>query len=143
MWWHRHRAAAYLARLAVVFAMASLTAACFELLYANRSAAGIDDMHDKLAAVELAPATNRPGAPAARIAIGMHKALQYDLNGGAGAIAPTNRLIVSVIYDQLTKCVVGGQHKSFSEKSFVQTLAAILARCDYRFPQPSCRSPDE
>jgi LPS-assembly lipoprotein len=93
MWWRKH---GHLARLAVVFAAASLTAGCFEPLYANRPAAGIDNVHDKLAAVELAPATTRPGAPDARIAVGMHNALQYDLNGGAGAAAPTHRLVVTV-----------------------------------------------
>ncbi|HEY1980334.1 MAG TPA: hypothetical protein VGH13_09595 [Xanthobacteraceae bacterium] len=93
MWWRKH---GHLARLAVVFAAASLTAGCFEPLYANRPAAGIDNVHDKLAAVELAPATARPGAPEARIAVGMHNTLQYYLNGGAGATAPTHRLVVSV-----------------------------------------------
>jgi LPS-assembly lipoprotein len=93
MWWRKH---GHLARLAVVFAAASLTAGCFEPLYANRPAAGIDNVHDKLAAVELAPATTRPGAPDARIAVGMHNTLQYDLNGGAGATAPTHRLVISV-----------------------------------------------
>jgi LPS-assembly lipoprotein len=93
MWWRKH---GHLARLAMVFAAASLTAGCFEPLYANRPAAGIDNVHDKLAAVELAPATTRPGAPDARIAVGMHNTLQYDLNGGAGATAPTHRLVISV-----------------------------------------------
>jgi LPS-assembly lipoprotein len=93
MWWRKH---GHLARLAVVFAAASLTAGCFEPLYANRPAAGVDNVHDKLAAVELAPATTRPGAPDARIAVGMHNTLQYDLNGGAGATAPTHRLVISV-----------------------------------------------
>ena len=96
MWWRKHRVAGHLARLAVVFAAAGLTAGCFEPLYANRPAAGIDNVHDKLAAVEIAPATSRPGAPDARIAVGMHNALQYDLNGGAGATAPTHRLLVAV-----------------------------------------------
>jgi LPS-assembly lipoprotein len=96
MWWHKHRVAGHLARLAIVFAAAGLTAGCFEPLYANRPAAGIDNVHDKLAAIELAPATSRPGAPDARIAIGMHNTLQYALNGGAGATAPTHRLLVAV-----------------------------------------------
>ena len=79
MWWRKHSAAGHLARLAIVFAAAGLTAGCFEPLYANRPTAGIDNVHDKLAAVELAPATTKPGAPDARIAVGMHNALQYEL----------------------------------------------------------------
>jgi len=96
MWWPKHPAVGHLARLAIVFAAASATAGCFEPLYANRPTAGIDNVHDKLAAVELSPATTRPGAPDARIAIGMHNTLQYELNGGAGTTAPTHRLTVSV-----------------------------------------------
>src|ERR1700722_14163844 len=96
MWWRKHPAFRHLARLAIVFAAGSVTAGCFEPLYANRPTAGIDNVHDKLAAVELAPSTARPGAPDARIAVSMHNTLQYDLNGGAGAVAPTHRLTVSV-----------------------------------------------
>jgi LPS-assembly lipoprotein len=96
MWWRNHSAAGHLARLAIVFAAAGLTTGCFEPLYANRPTAGVDSVQDKLAAVELAPATTKPGAPGARIAVGMHNALQYDLTGGAGATAPTYRLVVSV-----------------------------------------------
>jgi LPS-assembly lipoprotein len=96
MWWRKHSAAGHLARLAIVFVAAGLTAGCFEPLYANRPTAGIDNVHDKLAAVELAPATTKPGAPDARIAVGMHNALQYELTGGAGASAPTHRLVVAV-----------------------------------------------
>jgi LPS-assembly lipoprotein len=96
MWWRKHSAAGHLARLAIVFAAAGLTAGCFEPLYANRPTAGVDSVQDKLAAVELAPATTKPGSPDARIAVGMHNALQYNLTGGAGANAPTHRLVVSV-----------------------------------------------
>jgi len=96
MWWRKHPAFRHLARLAIVFAAGSVTAGCFEPLYANRPTAGIDNVHDKLAAVELAPSTARPGAPDARIAVSMHNTLQYDLNGGGGAVAPTHRLTVSV-----------------------------------------------
>jgi LPS-assembly lipoprotein len=85
-----------LARLAVVLAAAGLTAGCFEPLYGNRPEVGTDNVHDKLAAVEIAPAPARPGAPGTRIAVGMRNTLQYDLNGGAGATAPTHRLVFQV-----------------------------------------------
>jgi LPS-assembly lipoprotein len=105
MWWHKHAAAGHLARLAMVFAAASLTAGCFEPLYGNRPAVGTDNVHDKLAAVELAPAPKLPSASGAaspsgntadRLSVAMRNALQYDLNGGAGAVGATHRLVVSV-----------------------------------------------
>jgi LPS-assembly lipoprotein len=102
MWWRKHPVAGHLARLAIVFAAAGLTAGCFEPLYANRPTAGIDNVHDKLAAVELAPATTRPGAPDARITVAMRNTLQFDLNGGAGATAPTHRLVVNVLANDIS-----------------------------------------
>jgi LPS-assembly lipoprotein len=96
MWWHKHSPVRHLARLAVVFAAACLSAGCFEPLYANRPAAGTDNVHDKLAAVEIAPMKARQGAPEGRLAVGVHNALQFNLNGGAGAVAPTHRLVTTI-----------------------------------------------
>lgn len=94
MWWRKQ---AQLARLAAVLAAAGLTAGCFEPLYGNRPALGTDSVRDKLAAVELVPNRMPSGMPGSRIAVGMHNALQYDLNGAAGASAPTHRLVVEVM----------------------------------------------
>jgi LPS-assembly lipoprotein len=105
MWWCKHPAAGHLARLAIVFVAAGLTAGCFEPLYGNRPEVGTDNVHDKLAAVELAPASKPPSSSGAaspsgnvanRLSVAMHNALQYDLNGGTGATAPTHRLLVAV-----------------------------------------------
>jgi LPS-assembly lipoprotein len=38
----------------------------------------------------------RQGTPQARVAVTIRNALQFDLNGAAGAIAPTHRLEVTV-----------------------------------------------
>ncbi len=104
MWWrelHRHRCR--LARLAVVLAMAGLTAGCFQPLYATHpTVGGSESVRDKLAAVEIPPFKVRQGSPEARIAVGLHNALQYDLNGAAGANAPTHRLVVTVGTSQMT-----------------------------------------
>ena len=59
-------------------------------------------MRDKLAAVEIPPIPAPNGSPTQRIAIAMHNALQYDLNGAAGANAPTHRLVVQVGTTQIT-----------------------------------------
>ena len=96
MWWcdnrKRIRAAA---RLTVLAAAASL-AGCFEPLYGRNPSVGDESVRDKLAEVVVAPIPLRQGTPQARIAVAMRNALQFDLNGGAGAIAPTHRLDVTV-----------------------------------------------
>jgi LPS-assembly lipoprotein len=95
MWWLEHRPK-LLMRLAVVLAAAGLLAGCFEPLYGRNPSVGDDSVRDKLAEVVIAPIPMRQGTPQARVAVAMRNALQFDLNGGAGAIAPTHRLDVTV-----------------------------------------------
>jgi LPS-assembly lipoprotein len=97
MWWFESRTKGRLiARLAIVLAAASLTAGCFEPLYGSRPSLDSVSVHDKLGAIDIPPISGRQGTPESRIAVAMHNALQYDLNGGAGATAPTHRLEVNV-----------------------------------------------
>lgn len=84
------------ARLAVVLAAAGLLAGCFEPLYGRNRSVGDESVRDKLAEVLIAPIPARQGSPQARIAVAVRNALQFDLNGGAGATAPTHRLDVTV-----------------------------------------------
>lgn len=91
-----------LCRIAVVLAAASLTGGCFEPLYGTRPAAGTENVHDKLAMIDVPAIVAPKGQPAARIGVNLHNALQYDLNGGAGAKAPLYRLNVGVSTSQLT-----------------------------------------
>jgi LPS-assembly lipoprotein len=49
-----------------------------------------------VAEVLIPPIPVRPGSPAARIAVALRNELQFDLNGAAGAAAPTHRLEVVV-----------------------------------------------
>jgi LPS-assembly lipoprotein len=102
MWWREPRAALRLVRLAIVLAVAALTAGCFEPLYGTRPSAGGDSVRDKLAAVDIPPIPAREGTPDSRLAVGMHNALQFDLNGGAGAGSPTHRLLVTLASTQTT-----------------------------------------
>jgi LPS-assembly lipoprotein len=97
MWWReRSEIIRAMARLAVVLAAAGLVAGCFEPLYGRNPSLGDESIRDKLAEVFIAPIPARQGTTQARIAVGMHNALQYDLNGAAGAVAPTHRLEVVV-----------------------------------------------
>jgi len=97
MSWFERKNMGAVVRVAAIMAMAGLTAGCFQPLY-GRIGTGpdADSVHDKLAQVEIPPIPARQGSPAARIAVGMRNALQYDLNGGAGANAPTYRLTMTV-----------------------------------------------
>jgi LPS-assembly lipoprotein len=97
MWWRERRdIIRAAARLGAVLAVAGLVAGCFEPLYGRNPSLGDESIRDKLAEVLIAPIPGRQGTPQARIAVGMHNALQYDLNGGAGASTPTHRLNVAV-----------------------------------------------
>jgi LPS-assembly lipoprotein len=105
MWWPEHSPQRRrLVRLAVVLAVASLTAGCFEPLYGTHPSVGgvPDSVHYKLAAVDIATIRAPLGSPVERIAVGMRNALLFDLNGGSGPVAPTHRLVVNVGTTQWT-----------------------------------------
>src|ERR1700733_13657245 len=85
-----------LLRLVIVLGAASLLSGCFEPLYGSHPSVGGESIKDKLAEVQIAPIPTRQGTPQARLAVGVHNALQFDLNGGAGANAPTHRLDLTV-----------------------------------------------
>jgi LPS-assembly lipoprotein len=94
MSWCDRRAALRVTRLAVALAAAGLVAGCFQPLYGTPPSANGESVHDKLAEVQITPIAERQGTPQARLAVGMHNALQFDLNGGAPPVSPTH-LIVS------------------------------------------------
>ena len=93
------------ARVALISAMAGLTAGCFEPLYGRSPTPDSDSVRDKLAQIDIPVIPARQGSPAARIAVSMRNALQYDLNGAAGANAPTHRLTMTVAPTSLTVIV--------------------------------------
>ena len=81
-------------RLGFVLALAGLVAGCgFQPLYGRNPSVGDESVRDKLAEVLIAPIPVRQGSPQARVAVALRNALQFDLNGAAGAIAPTHRQI--------------------------------------------------
>jgi LPS-assembly lipoprotein len=97
MWWHEQAMTLRrLARLAVMLASASLVGGCFEPLYGTGPSIESETVHDKLTAVEIPPIPAPRGQPAARLAVELRNALQFELNGGAGANAPTHQLKISI-----------------------------------------------
>ncbi len=84
-------------RLGFVLALTGLVAGCgFQPLYGRDPSVGDESVRDKLAEVLIPPIPARQGTQQARLAVAVHNALQYDLNGAAGAIAPTHRLEVTI-----------------------------------------------
>jgi len=99
MWWCERAAGWRLAgRLAAVLAAASLTAGCFEPLYGRSPSPGSESIGDKLAAVQVAPIPAAKGQPVQRLAVELRNELNYKFNGGAGAVAPTHTLSVTIGY---------------------------------------------
>jgi LPS-assembly lipoprotein len=91
-------------RLAVVFAIASLTAGCWQPLYGTHESVGgvPDSVPLRLAAVDVARINAPLGSPVERIAVMMRNALEFDLHGGSGPSAPTHRLVVNLGTTQWT-----------------------------------------
>jgi LPS-assembly lipoprotein len=97
MWWHERRdKIRALARLGIVLSAAGLLAGCFEPLYGRNPSVGGESIRDKLADILIPPIPTRQGTSQSRIAVELHNALQYDLNGAAGATSPTHRLDIVV-----------------------------------------------
>ncbi len=128
--WRRKGAVARLARfggLAAALAAASFTAGCFQPLYSSHPVVGTtatEGVGDKLAAVDIPVIAAPEGSPLQRIAVGLRNALQYDLNGAAGARAPTHRLVVNVGDTQWTITIDPASGRPSAE------IAAITA--DYQ-----------
>jgi len=103
MWWREHSIGRRrLAQLATAVALASLSAGCFEPLYGTHPSAESETERDRLAGVDVVRIPAQHGSPTERLAVELRNAVQYDLNGGSGAQAPTHRLEISVSGSQMT-----------------------------------------
>ena len=107
MWWSEQRVVCgrIAARLAVVLVAAGLTAGCFQPLYGTNPSVNTDSVHDKLAQVDVPVIPAAKGQPVERLAVMLRNSLQYGLNGGAGANAPTYTLKVLVATTQMSVIV--------------------------------------
>src|SRR5215469_18901017 len=90
MWLARTRIAA---RLAVVAALAALTAGCFQPMYAEHTD-GTPDLREKLLGVEVPPVDKPNGSREARIGVEIRNALAFKLYGSATGLPPTHRLVL-------------------------------------------------
>ena len=80
-------------RLVAVFAMASVTAACFQPLYGERSATDTSSVPAKLSRVEVLKISVLPDS---HLGIEVRNALIFNMTGGAGINAPDYRLAVKL-----------------------------------------------
>src|SRR6185312_3196069 len=90
MWSARVRIAA---RLIVVVALATLTAACFQPMYAVHTD-GTPDLREKLLGVEVPPVNKPNGSREARIGVEIRNALAFKLYGNATGMPPTHKLVL-------------------------------------------------
>jgi LPS-assembly lipoprotein len=106
MWWRERGTMRALARLAALLAIlvsvGGLLAGCFQPLYGRNPALADESVREKLGEVLIPPIPSRQGTLQARLAVAMRNALQYDLNGAAGAVSPTHRLEVVVTGTDIT-----------------------------------------
>jgi LPS-assembly lipoprotein len=106
MWWSEGRSIArHGATLMIVLAAASLTGGCFEPLYGTKPTVATETVGDKLQQVDVPAIVAPKGQPVARLAVALRNSLQYALNGGAGANAPTYSLKVIMATTQLSVIV--------------------------------------
>jgi LPS-assembly lipoprotein len=84
-----------LARLAMVAALAAMTAGCFQPMYAEHSD-GTPDLREKLQGVELVPTKYPNASHEARISVNIRNALAFSLYGTATGLSPTHRLEMKI-----------------------------------------------
>jgi len=90
-------------RLGVVLVVTGVVGGCgFQPLYGRNPSVDDESVRDKLAAVAIPPIPLRQGKPEARIAVALRNAMQFDLNGAAGAASPTHELKVTVAATDIT-----------------------------------------
>lgn len=88
MSWFKTRIAA---RLAVIAALAALTAGCFQPMYAEHKD-GTPGLREKLMGVELTPVNLPTASREARLGVEIRNALAFKLYGNATGLPPTHRL---------------------------------------------------
>jgi LPS-assembly lipoprotein len=98
MWWLK---TPRFARLVAVFALAGLTAGCFQPLYGDPAVVHTAGLNNKLAGVEIAPIDTPNGTRLARVGVAVRNALMYDMTGGGPAAAPTHKLVIKLSSKQL------------------------------------------
>jgi LPS-assembly lipoprotein len=86
-----------LARLLAAFALAGLTAGCFQPLYGNSTVVGGNNgIRDKMSTVDVRPIEAPNGSPIARVSVEVRNELIYGLTGGGAPGTLNYRLDVKL-----------------------------------------------
>jgi LPS-assembly lipoprotein len=90
-----------LTRVLAIFALAGLTAGCFQPLYGDSNVVPTAGLDNKLSGVDVVPINTPNGTPIARVGVGVRNELIYDLTGGGNPTLPTHRLTIQLSSTQL------------------------------------------
>jgi LPS-assembly lipoprotein len=90
-----------LTRVLAIFALAGLTAGCFQPLYGDSNVVATAGLDSKLSGVDVVPINTPNGTPIARVGVGVRNELIYDLTGGGNPTLPTHRLTIQLSSTQL------------------------------------------
>jgi LPS-assembly lipoprotein len=98
MWWPE---TPVLTRVLAIFALAGLTAGCFQPMYGDSTVVHTAGLDTRLAGVRVLPINTPNGTPLARVGVGVRNELIYDLTGGGDPGSATHQLTISLSSTQL------------------------------------------
>jgi len=110
------------ARLAVVAALAAVTAGCFQPMYAERGPEGSPALRDKLRAVEVPPLNLPNGSREARVGLEIRNNLMFSMYGSAVGDPPTHRLLMRVTTTRLSVIIDPNTALADSENYGIDTV---------------------
>jgi LPS-assembly lipoprotein len=105
MWWHDKRALRRGLRLAVVIALAGLSAGCFQPLYADKTLTGEPGLKNALSSVDVGQIAAPNGTPLSRIAVAVRNDLVFQTTGGDAPAPPAYRLKIALSSSTLSVIV--------------------------------------
>jgi LPS-assembly lipoprotein len=106
MWWHEKLPArSRCLSLVVVFAIAGLTAGCFQPLYAEKTLDGQPGLREMMSSVDVAQIPAPNGSPLGRIAVAVRDDLVFQTTGGGAPPPPRYRLKITMTSNQLSVIV--------------------------------------
>jgi LPS-assembly lipoprotein len=105
MWWDELPASRLCFRLAVVLAIAGLTAGCFQPLYAEKTLTGEPGLKEVMSTVDVAQIPAPNGTPLSRIAVAVRNDLIFETTGGDTPPPPKYRLKIKMTSSTLSVVV--------------------------------------
>jgi len=112
MWWHElGPPVRRFLHLAIVFATAGMTAACFQPLYGDHTVTGESSLKNALKSVDVQQISAQNGSPLARIAVAVRNELVFETTGGEAAPPPTHRLKITLSSQSLSVIVDIGTNR--------------------------------